>query len=149
MSTPQSDRIAELVTRVLGSHARHSSSELAVTLGVNESYVRKLRSGWRPSRVRADLLARLRLAADADASEQRDTVSPVAGSSEFYDGVLFAAQAMTETVTRLLADARAGLRSADATPSAPSIAGGLAVRRTAAREPDETATGPRSKGRAQ
>jgi len=32
-----------------------------------------------------------------------------AQSPEFYDGVLFAAQAMSETITRLLAEARAGL----------------------------------------
>lgn len=48
-----------LIDRVLKSHEKDSGVELAVKLGVVDSYVTKLRGGWRPGRVRPELMARL------------------------------------------------------------------------------------------
>lgn len=104
---------------MLESHREHTASELAVSLGVDRSYVAKLRTGWRPTRVRDDLLGRL-TALDPDARQSR-----APGSAAFYDGVLFAAQAMSETVARLLAEARAGLRPASLTPTAGEVVVGM------------------------
>lgn len=102
MSSPRSQQLEGIIDRILEAHPNHSNVELGASLGVDESYVRKLRDGWRPSRVREELWHRLK-AADPESK----VTSP--GSAEFYDGVLFAAQAMSETVTRLLAEARIGL----------------------------------------
>lgn len=110
-----------MIDRVLARREEFSNVELAATLGVDESYVRKLRGGWRPSRAREDLWARL-AALDP---EPRGRAAG-AGQPDFYNGVLFAAQAMSETLTRLLAEARAGL-SPGGTPTAGEIADGLAA----------------------
>lgn len=59
MSSSTSKRISDLVNRVLIVHADRTNVELAATLRVTEGYVRKLRRGWRPSRVREDLMLRL------------------------------------------------------------------------------------------
>lgn len=105
----------------------HTNTEVAVRLGVVNSYVSKLRKGWRPKRVREDLWARL---------QQFDPAGPAVSTqpAEFYDGVLFAAQAMSETVTRLLAEARAGLRPASLTPTAGEVVVGMQALDAAERE---------------
>jgi len=102
VSSPKSQQLSGIFDRVLAAHPDHSNVELGASLGVDESYVRKLRDGWRPSRVREELWHRLQ-----SADPQVKQLNPA--SAEFYDGVLFAAQAMSETITRLLAEARAGL----------------------------------------
>lgn len=122
MSSPQSEAIARLVQRVLDSTPDLSTVELGASLGVDSSYITKLRQGWRPSRMRPEILRRF---------EQFDPSSPAARTqpAAFYDGVLFAAQAMSETVTKLISEARAGL----ARPS-PAEANALADRARAALE---------------
>lgn len=102
LSIPQSDAIALLIERVLKSTAKFSTVELGASLGVDSSYITKLRQGWRPSRMRPEILKRF---------EQFDPTNPLSRAQPraFYDGVLFAAQAMAETTARLIAEARAGL----------------------------------------
>lgn len=90
LSTPQAVQIRELIDRVLAKHAEHSSVELAASLGVVDSYVSKLRSGWRPTRVRPELHARLKaLAGDVGAARSvREDAGAWggAGSREYYRG---------------------------------------------------------------
>ena len=59
MSSPQADSLRLLVDRVLNASVELTPSQLAARLGVVDSYVSRLRSGWRPTRVREDLWARL------------------------------------------------------------------------------------------
>ena len=124
----------ETFDRVLARFAKHTGTELALKLGVVDSYVTKLRGGWRPVRVRGELWTRLR---------ELDAPAPTANAAaraDYYDGVLFAAQAMSETVTRLLSEARSGLRTGGSpesvpaeqrSPTAGDIAVGLQVMTTA------------------
>jgi hypothetical protein len=102
VSSPSAEDLSALVDRVLESQSRYTQAEVAVSLGVDSTYVQKLRAGWRPSRVRPEILARLR---------QLDPAGPKRAPQPpgFYDGVLYAAQAMAETQARLIAEARAGL----------------------------------------
>jgi hypothetical protein len=51
--------VREVIDRVLRANARLPGVELAAKLGVVDSYVTRLRGGWRPSRVREDLWRRL------------------------------------------------------------------------------------------
>ena len=143
LSSPRAQSLSELLQRVLDAHAEHTASELAVSLGVDRSYVAKLRTGWRPARVREDLHARL-VALDPAVRERGS-----AAGAQFYDGVLFAAEAMSATVTRLLAEARAGLHRGPLTPSAGEVVVGMQALDAAAAAEVSEHPPRRRKGRAE
>ena len=91
--------------RVLAKYATHSGQELAVKLGVVDSYVTKLRGGWRPSRVRDDLMAKLSAldpgtGAGPGAAFER---TPIWGDErrDYYRGMQAAALRMMHTVVEL------------------------------------------------
>jgi hypothetical protein len=102
VSSPNAEKLSALIDRVLATLGNRPQAEVAVSLGVDSTYVQKLRAGWRPTRVRPEILNRL---------QQLDPAGPAHATQPpaFYDGVLFAAQAMAETTARLIAEARAGL----------------------------------------
>lgn len=130
MSIPPATPIAELVDRLLAAAHGLSVGDLAVRLGVNASYISQMRTGYRPKRMNAERRARLvRLVEELEGGYD-ERKAAAGGRSDFYDGVLFAAQAMSEAITRLLAEAREGLRagsSGRSSPSAAEIADGLAA----------------------
>lgn len=112
-----------------------NASEVARATGIDATYVGRWRKGEYPTRLQESTRKRLLEAVATVPPEgrivrERDPGTWPAGSPEFYDGVLFAAQAMSETVTRLLAEARVGLRTEPppakrTSPTAGEIAVGL------------------------
>jgi hypothetical protein len=113
-----------------------NSSEAARELGVHASYIGEWRNGLRPTR----LQERTRRKLEAYLAAAR----PAGDRSQFYDGVLFAAEAMSATVTRLLAEARAGLSARSVTPTAGEVAVGLeALGAAGALQPPEQGKPPR------
>lgn len=95
-----------------------NSSEVAREVGIHASYIGEWRAGQMPTRLQERTRRKIESALQ----------QPIAPSAAYYDGVLFAAQAMSETITRLLAEARAGLqREAPATPTAAEIVAGVAA----------------------
>lgn len=127
MSSPRAEKLSALIDRVLANFESSTQTELAATLGVDSTYVGKLRGGWRPGRVRQEIHARL---TQLDPTGASKASQPAA----FYDGILYAAQAYSETQARLIAMARAGLAAgsglkAPTTPSFDAIEDGVAALR--------------------
>lgn len=101
MSTPRAEVVRATIDRVLEAHQDRPGVELAGELGVVDSYVTKLRGGWRPTRVRDELWNRLRA---LDPQRPGATRQP----DVFYDGVLFAVERMNKAIAELMADLRQG-----------------------------------------
>lgn len=131
MSSPRAKQLQDLFDSFLASTAGDAPRDVAESLGVDTTYVSKLRAGWRPTRVRDELWNRLN-----ELESRRRVPAEAARGPEFYDGILFAAQAYSETQARLIATARAGLAATTGTPvpltpSAAAIADGVAALRQA------------------
>lgn len=139
MSTPRARQIHEVFDRVLARYAQLSGAGLAATLGVADSYVTKLRGGWRPTRVRDDLMEKLSALDPGAASSGAAFERPPAWGDEsrdFYRGMQAAALRMMRTVVDLQTEIGEALRTpADAapakrtSPTAGEIAVGLEVLR--------------------
>lgn len=119
---------------MLKAYAAHSGTELAATLGVEDSYVYKLRKGWRPTRVRDELWSRLQmLDPERSAPVAKEQSPPWGGESrDYFRGMQDAALRMMRTVVDLQVEIGAALRqSPDLTPlgspTAAEIADGLAA----------------------
>lgn len=128
---------------MLARYAQLSGSGLAATLGVADSYVTKLRGGWRPTRVRDDLLEKLS-ALDPGTIATRAAFErpPTWGdeSRDFYRGMQAAALRMMRTVVELQTEIGEALRTELAkevppeeprSPAAGDIAVGLKAMRVA------------------
>lgn len=134
VSSPRAAALKSLIDRVLSAHTGDSAVELAASLGVVDSYVSKLRDGYRPGRVRGDFLARLnaldpeqrpRTAGRANVRGVAETAQPYrAHPREYYLGMQDAAMVMLRTVGELQAQIGDALRSespaAASAPTAPS-----------------------------
>lgn len=109
MSSPRADRIAALIEAVLKRHRKHTAAELAATLGVDDTYVGKLRRGWRPTRVRLDLWNRL-LSLEAETRPGRRAEPAMAAGTipEGMDPVTWAA-AQFDLLSRMAGSASATL----------------------------------------
>jgi len=111
LSIPKSEILAARIDRVLRRRAKHSNVELAVSLGVNESYVRKLRGNWRPARVREDLWRRLEALDEAGSPGAVREESPPYGALEdreaqFLAGALWAIEQGALGIAKTAAEAR-------------------------------------------
>jgi hypothetical protein len=151
VSIPPSVPVDKLLARLFKAARGLSDTDVAARWVVARSYVTQLRSGaLTPGRMGAARRARLvALVEELEAGFDSAKVA-AGGRAEFYDGVLFAAQAMSETVTKLLADARAGLKSGaprSLTPTAGEIVVGLdALDRVEAATPGASAAPKRRRG---
>jgi hypothetical protein len=139
VSTPQSDQLREVIDRVLGSLDRFTGVEVASKLGVTDSYVGKLRSGWRPTRVREDLWRRL---LSLDPQRSQNIVREVSGeyavrSREYFAGKQDTLMEMMRWVVNQQAEIGHHLRQ-HTQPMSPTLeqieAGEAALRQVAERE---------------
>lgn len=132
---------------VLAAYREHSVAEVAASLGRTDSYVRKLRGGWRPGRVDEDLWQRLvklrnELAhGEATGSAPASGHRPISEIPRGMDPVTWAA-AQFDLLSRLAGDASATLvhyrRGRDFTPEELGEIGGAVL--------DAADTGPRQSG---
>lgn len=88
VSSPREQQLQEMFDRYLEMTVGEPARTAALTLGVDSTYIAKLRGGWRPSRVREELWQRL-VAVMASASRnalREGEVSYLAQSREYYRG---------------------------------------------------------------
>lgn len=120
MSSPRASLLKDLLDRVLERYVESSPAELAAKLGVDKSYVAKLRGGWRPGRVRDDLWERLRLLDPAVTTAR--VAEATAGYGVPPSAHLLALAATAREIMRLVVDLQAqigeALRSAAPAPAA-------------------------------
>lgn len=107
--------LSALFDRVLGNHERHSNVEFAKMLGVTEAYIRRLRNGWRPGRIRQDLQLKL-LSLDAVRTQSvvRETTGQYLTAVDYeraaLDGELRALREMMRYVVQRQAQIGAALQ---------------------------------------
>lgn len=115
MSIPQATEIKRLLDQILDHYRAWPGVELAIKLGVSEGYVRKARAGWRPKRVNADLLQRLR----KEAAPSAGGTGPIVPGDAvgFARGVLFMIERSAQDIARNAADARLHLEWSEHPPT--------------------------------
>jgi len=111
---------------VLEAHAAYPSTELALKLGVDDSYVGKLRRGWVPTRVREDLWNRLQALDPGQGPTGTTAVrerAPTFGdeSRDYYRGMQDATLHMMRAVVSLQTQIGEALRP-PAPPASPTAA---------------------------
>lgn len=131
MSIPNPDAtdLASLVEAVVDRTKHLAGNELAVLLDVSESYVTKLRKGFRPERMHSGTRRRFEsMLVDRQPNAAASPSSDVA----FAAGVLWSIERDARHIAETAREARKrlGYDAPGITPSAPSIAAGLSALRT-------------------
>ena len=89
MSTPREQQLQEMFDRYLERTAGEPARTAALSLGVDSTYIAKLRGGWRPTRVREELWQRLVKEVGLRAGQVVREAAPApfgAESRDFYRG---------------------------------------------------------------
>lgn len=112
-NAPKATPPGSLIDSLLAESDRRGLSNTAVAdmLGVNKSYMSKLRKGWRPNRLQPATESRVRSFLESGSGRVGVHDGP---AEEWSDGVLYAAARMSETVAKLIDEARAARAGAAA-----------------------------------
>lgn len=134
MSSPQVQQLHEMIERFLRQTAGNTLAQAAASLGVHESYVSKLRRGWRPDRVRGDLIRNLTAAlASAPRGGVVREASVSFGGDDYARGVvageLSALREMMRWIVQRQAElgARAGVAQDPPSPTVDEVEDAAAV----------------------
>lgn len=154
-ATPPARELKRLIDRLVARTAGRPIREVGALVGVSGTYISKWRTGFRPKRMSAHALARLRRAVQeletpgATVQEAQMGADAAEDPVGFARGVLWIIQRQAADIARTAAAAVVQLgggpdaREERATPSAAAIADGLAALRR--EEERKTTRGPASK----